>query len=305
MSFISGFIRLVLSRLGLFIYLLALIVAGALFLYIFPVTEIVSGVIALAESSALSSVVSFAQWIVAEDTVKYTVAFMLAAPLPLALLFSVLFAGALGSFAAGMERVREFPAKTDIRFSSGYKKRFLTVFILAAIVLAITFLLTLVWIIATIPLAIINALAERGALSEAVYNTALAVTALIAYVSLLFIRVYPASFLPALYSGSHRPCVAALSFAGRNFFKVARYFIITDVILVFLFSLYSFFGGALLVLMINCLVTAAMLFFLLYAAFDLYAADGYGYDEIDGETGYPAYITAPSDGYEANGRYEE
>ena len=169
----------------------------------------------------------------------------------------------------------------------------------------------LVWVIGAIPLAIINELRGRGAIQASVYNVTLTLTMLVAYIGLLFIRIFPMAMIPAMYSGSQRPAPAAFSFAGRNFFKLAKFFLITDAIQFFMSSLYNSIGKSLIILFINSILTTTIIFFLFYVIFDTYAADGYGYDELDGYTGAYAPAqkpgrtprdTAPTDGFEVVNR---
>ena len=270
----------------LYVYLCALVCAGALTMYIFPVDEILSGLLSLVGLSAFSGVVSFAQWILAEDMIKYAFAFIFAAPVPLAALGSLLFAGALGSFAARAQRATDFPAAAGTGFLRGYQKRTAGVFILSYATLALVFLLAFVWVVAAIPLAIIYELSARGAAPAIVYYLTLAVTALVVYVGLLFLRTYPISFLPSLYSDSHKPVITAFSFAGHNFFRLALKFFVTDVIFACAIVFYYFLDKSFPLLVINCVVASALVFFLLFAAFDEYAADGYGFFEPDNQDGY-------------------
>jgi hypothetical protein len=263
-------------------YLFLLISAGAFLFYVFPVPEIFSGLMSLADSSALTSVVSFAQWILSGGIFKYTVLFIVMAPFPLSLLFSLLFAGAFGSFASGMEEAGGFPAKPGVGFFSGYGMLFMRVLPLFIVTFAVILSTALIWVIAAVPLAVIKALEERGAFSAVVFNVTLAVTALAAYAGLLFIRICPMAVITALYSGSYRPIRDSLSFLGHNFFKAAKYFLISDVVIFFLVSLYSFFNNSLYVLLINCFVISVLIFFLIFVIFDTYAAGGYGYDESGG-----------------------
>jgi len=277
----TGIIKIITVRLPLFAYIFALILICALFFYFFPIAEMAMGVILIAETSALSSVVSFAQWLIADNTIVFTILSILAAPLPLAILGSLLFCGAFGSFASGMDKVSGFPVMAGMGFFGGYRKRFMHVFTLIYISLALLLLMAFVWIVAAIPLAIIRELELRSTLQSTVFNVTLAVTALVAYISLMFLRVYPVSMIPAMFSGSFRPLKDAVSFAGRGFFRVTRYFIVSDIVLVFLFSLYGFLNGPHYLLIINCLISAILVFFLLYSFFDAYARDGYGFDERD------------------------
>ena len=281
MKIVFNFLRLIVARFTLYIYLFTLIAAGAMVFRFLSVYELVAGLIILSESSALSSVVSFAQWIIAVDNIRYTFLIIFAAPIPLALIMSLLFSGAIGSFASGMEANCDYPAKKGISFWRGYKKRFAHIFTLFYAALLIALLMIFVWIVAAIPLAIIKELEGRGALRAAVSNVTLAVTALAVYIGALFLRVYTFSFIPALYSRSRKALVSAFSFAGRNFFRAAKYIVITDVIMIFFASLYDYFDNHIYALLIFCMITTTMVFFLLYTIFYLFAGDGYGYDEIE------------------------
>jgi hypothetical protein len=275
------FLRLLLKKPALFIYLLLLISAGALSLTFFPIVDLVAGLIRLSDQNALAGVVSFAQWILAGDTIKYTIALLFAAPLPISAVLSLLLSGAFGSFAAGMESACGFPAKAGASFPRGLQKRFFHVFLLFYATLTVLLLLTLVWVIAAIPLAVIGELTDRGVFTRAVLNVSVAITALVMYGGSLFLRVYFISFVPSLFSGSHRPVRAAFSFAGHNFFRVARHSVVADIVFIFFVSLYSYLGKAAYMLIVNGFVASFLIFYSLYAAFALYAADGYGFDEYD------------------------
>ena len=275
------FFRLLVSRSALFLFLFSLITAGALALHIFPIEEIILGLIALADSNALSSVVSFAQWIIADDIIKYTFIFIFAAPAPLALICSFLFTGAFGSFAKGMEKHCDFPANSRTGFWGGYHSRFMHVTALFFIELIILLLFVFVWTISAIPLAIINELVNRGTLQSFIFNALLAVTLLAAYAGMLFLRIYPMSFIPALFSGAHKPITSAFSFASRYFFRVARCFLIADAVLLLQSALYNYFNKAIHMLVVNCFISSIMIFFLFFIMFETYAEGGYGYDEYD------------------------
>ena len=275
------FFRLAAVRSALFLYLFALITGGALISHIVPIVGIVSGAIALSELNALSSVVSFAQWLIADNNIRYTFLFIIAAPAPVAILGASLFAGALGSFASGMETGCGFPAKTGMGIRNGYRKRFRHVLTLFYATSIVSLALIFTWIIAAIPLAVIRELESRGALQTVFYYITLAVTLLAFYLGSLFLRVYSLSFLPALYSGARKPVASAFSFASRGFFRVAGRYIIADIALASLISLYAYFGKPVYFLLLNCLVTTAFVFYLLYITFNTYADEGYGFDESD------------------------
>ena len=289
LSIINKFVKLLIYRSILFLYLFILITAGALAFYIFPITEILSGLIALTDSNVLSSVVSFAQWLIADGVIQYTFMLILAAPAPIALVCSLLFAGAFGSFAKGMEKIRRFPAKPGMSFLSGYHNRFMQVFALFFIVLVLGLLMIFVWIISAIPLAVINELVSRGAMQQSVFYALLAVTALSIYAGMLFLRIYSMAFIPALYSKAHRPLGSAFSFAGRHFFRVAKYFLLTDIVLALQFAMYNYSDKSVFILLINCIISTALIFLLFLIIFDTYAAEGYGYDELDGYNNYDDY----------------
>jgi hypothetical protein len=214
--------------------------------------------------------------------IVYTFLFILAAPLPLAVIGALPVTGAIGSFAAGMGRVCGFPAKPGVGCMGGFAKRYARVLLLLYITFLCMLLMAFVWLIAAIPLAVINELAGRGILPQTVFYAALGVTALVFYAGLMFLRVFPVSFLPALCSGSYRPARAALSFAGRNFFCVAKFFLVADAILALVIFIALNSSNSLYALILNCLLSSALVFFFFYSVFDAYAADGYGFDEIDG-----------------------
>ena len=191
-----------------------------------------------------------------------------------------------------MELTAGFPAKEGMGFWRGYSKRFTRVFTLFYITFVVLFLTVFIWTVASIPLAIINELSLRGSIRAAVYYAALAVTALVAYSWTLFIRVYLMSFIPSFYSGSSRPLADSFSFSGRYFFGAAKFFVVADVLLFFFISLYSFMERALVMLVLNCAVTASLVFFLFFILYDMFAANGYGYDEYDDSDAYRAYDAA-------------
>lgn len=271
----------------MFIYILLLTLCFSLSARFIPVSGALSGLAEITEQSALSNAVSFAQWLVAAENIAYTFGFILSAPVILACVCTLLFSGVFGSFAGVMEITAGFPAKEGAGFWGGYKKRFMAVFILFYIFFVVIFVLTLVWIIAAVPLAVIKELESRGAIQSAAYNVSLAVTLLVAYVGLHFLRIYQTSLIAALYSGSKKPVRAAFSFSGRNFFNVAKLFLATDIIIFFMLTLYGFLNGPVLLLAINCFIFTVVLYYLFFSVFDDYAADGYGYDEID-DAGYEA-----------------
>ena len=282
MGFTGRFIRLIQYKIRLILYLFFLtITCVSLLTIIVPAGDIVRGMIALADTNALSGVVSFAQWILAPEMLANTFIFIFTAPVPVALAYSLLLAGALGSFASGMEYACGFPAKAGMSIKTGYRTRFFPVMVLIYATLVIMLLAAVVWVIASAPLAVINELAGRGALSRVIYNATLAVTVFVIYIGSLFLRAVPLSFVPALYSGSRRPFAAALSFAGRNFFAVAKHMLVTDVLFIFILSLYNYFNKSAFVMTLGCMAAAILIFYLLFAAFDAYAADGYGFDEQD------------------------
>jgi len=275
------FFSLTVIRSVLFIYLFALVTACAYIVNIVPIAEIVSGAISLSESSALSSVVSFAQWLMAENNIGYTFLFIFAAPVPFAIIGSLLFAGPLGAFASGMELNGDFPAMVGMGLRYGYGKRLRHVFILFYTSFVVLLALLFVWIIAAIPLAVIKELESRGALQTAVYYATLVVTLLAFYLSLLFLRIYSLSFLPAFYSGTRKAVRSAFSFAGRCFFRTAKFFVAADVTLVLFIVIYTYIDKPAYFFLLNCLLIAAIIFFLVYVLFDVYAAEGYGYAELE------------------------
>ena len=281
MNLADRFLKFILYRLGLYIYLLALVAAGALTLYILPAAEILSGLTALTETTALASVVSIAQWILSDAIFKYAVLFIVTAPFPLSFLFSLLFSGAFGSFASGMEAAADFPAKPGIGFWSGYKLLFTRVLLTAFVSFVAALSMCLVWTITAVPLAIIKALEVRGALKPLVFNVTLAVTALAAYAGLLFLRAFPMAVIPSLYSRSDAPLRDAFSFAGHYFFRVSKYFIISDIIMFFLITLYVFFNNPIYLLIFNCVIFSALVFFLLFVMFDTFSSGRYGLENTD------------------------
>ncbi|MDR3120669.1 MAG: hypothetical protein LBU58_04975, partial [Clostridiales bacterium] len=273
-----GFLR---AKPFLFLYMLVLVTALLLFFRFFPVSDIVMGLFSLSETSALSGLVAFAQWVSAPDMRLYTFLFIFAGALPLAMALALLFAGALGLFAGGMEFTAGFPARPGMGFLSGYRRCFMQLVALFYAAITGLLLMLLVWTIAVTPLAVIDELAGRGALSPVMRNFSIAVTALIVYVGFLFLRIFPLSCVPGLYSGAARPVRSAFSFAGRHFFGVARYFLLADVVMVCFAALYGLSRQNLILFFVNCAVAAATMLFLFFALFDSFAAKGYGFDGLD------------------------
>jgi len=283
LSLTGRFLKLIFTRAALFIYLFVLVVAAALFLYYIPIADILAGLMALAESSVLTSIVSFAQWVTAGVNLRYTALFIVAAPLPFAIISSLLFSGALGSFASGMETALGFPAKYGMDFFSGFRRRFIHFLLLVYITVLIGLLLIFIWVVAAVPLAIIRELEIREMIRDVVLYATLAATALFAYICIIFLRVYSASFMPALYSGAYRPVAASFSFAGRNFFRVSRNYLLSDILLALHLALYYATGGNLYILIYISFVFTLLTFFGVFAVFDAFAADGYGFEEQDDE----------------------
>ena len=290
------FIKIFVSRSGLFLYLFALITASSLAFQILPITDIISGLIVLADTNALSGIVSFAQWVIADGVLQYTIMIIFAVPVPLAIILSLLFAGAFGSFAKGMDRSCGFPAKANMGFWGGYRSRSIQVFLLFYAIIALILLFAFVWIISAIPLAVINELVSRGALQPGIFYALLSVTLMAVYIGLMFLRIYSMSFVPALFSGSRKPVFSAFSFASHSFFHISKYYIATDVLFILLSILYNYFEQSIYMLLFNCAITALLIFILFYMIFRVYAAKGYGYDELDGFDGRGGEI----DGYDEN-----
>ena len=313
MRLIGGFFKLLINKPALFLYLFILVTAGALFQYIIPAGDILSGLFELAGASAHASVITVAQWITADDMLPYALMFAAAAPLPLAMLCSLLFSGAMGSFAAGMGRARGFPAPADMGVSGGYRSRFFHMFLLFYAALLALFLFAFVWAIAAVPLAIVMELKGRGAIRAAASNAAAAVTALVAYIGFLFLRIYPLSFLPAFYSDAPKPVKAALSMAGKKFFHIAKCFFVSDAVFASAMVLYSISGKPEILLFVNCLICALLVFFLVYAVFDAYPAGENSLEEYGGgigaetlETGgFVNQETGPVGGFEVVGNNGE
>ena len=311
MKLSKGFFKLVRVRLAIFLYLFALITAGAMLFMFIPVANIVTGLLNITGSNALAGIVSLAQWISDKGTIKYTLFFIAAAPFPLAIAATLLFAGALGSFAAGMQKCVGFPATRGADFPAtrgadtpstrgsdtpskrgadfpvthgagfifGYRKRLPQVFFLFYTAFLFALLLIFIWIIAATPLAIIGELVNQHLLQTIVYVVTLAVTVSIGYLGLLFIRVYPMSFAPAFFSSTQRPVRSALSFAGRNFFRISKFFLAADVIQVIIITICGYYSNKLSIIVLGCLASALIVYFLHYVVFNAYAADGYGYDD--------------------------
>ncbi|MCL2058678.1 MAG: hypothetical protein FWH01_06415 [Oscillospiraceae bacterium] len=278
MRSIYRFIKVLHVKSALYLYIFIIITAGALALHLFPVVEMVAGLIELADSNALTGVVSFAQWILADDVARYTFMLIIAVPAPLALVCTLLFAGTFGSFASGMETCCGYPAKAGIGLLGGYKKMFVQIFMLFFAVFVLLLLIIFVWIVSAVPLAVINELESRGLIQTAILNASLVLTILVVYLGLLYLRVYAMSFVPALYSNARKPLSSALAFAGRSFFRVAKYFFAADVVLVLIVSLYNYLDKAIYMLLANCLISSSLIFMLFYVMFNTYAAEGYGYD---------------------------
>ena len=271
--YFKKYLALTATRFALLIYLFALIFSCALVFRILPVVEIISGLITLTKSSVLTGIVSFAQLIFADNNIKYALLFIVVAPVPLAFACSIFFTGPLGAFASGIGRVCGFPVKNGMGFWHAARKRFWQVFLLFFSLFLLLFALVFVWAVATIPLAVISELAGRGVLSNAVFYAAIAVTALVIYLGYMFLRVYIFSFIPVLFSDSNRAFRSSLSFSSRNFFSAARYFLISDVALIFLVSVNSYLDSPTYFLAICSFVSAALILLFLYAMFNLYAAD--------------------------------
>jgi hypothetical protein len=265
-AIVRGLLRVIRRKPAVFLYILILTTALLLLGRLIPLGGMLSGLTTLADASFPDSVVAFAQWITVPDMLFYTVAALFAAALLLSMILSLFFSGALGAFADGMRRTDGFRAKSGMGFWGGYK-RFMNLATLLFVFLFAFLLLLFVWTVAATPLAIINRAVEVGALKNSVRNVTIAFTAFAAYFGLLFLRVYFFAFLPALYGRTGRPIRSALSYASGRFFRLAKFFFITDVVLIFLTSLYRFTGGALGVLFLNGLLMALSLLFLLFIVF--------------------------------------
>ncbi|MDR1060740.1 MAG: hypothetical protein LBL83_05940, partial [Clostridiales bacterium] len=303
---IKKFLVLLKRRPFVALYALAFVTALGLLFRFIPVVDMALGLASLSGASALDGVVSFARWIASPDIIGIALAAMLGASLFAAMIMALLFAGALGSFAKGMEAAAGFPAGERAGFWCGYQKRFTHIVALFFSAMAIFLLMAFVWLVSSIPLAIVNEMAVRGALGPAVYNFIIAFTVFVVYSGSLFLRLYFMACFPALFSRSKRPIRRAFSYAGRNFFSLARYFVVLDVAQIFLGSIYGFFGRNIALFSLNCVFAAASALFLLFAVFYRYArhsAEGAGGAEHAEEAEGAGYAEGGEDGEGAD--YDE
>jgi hypothetical protein len=308
---IKKFIELAKRRPFVVLYALAVFTGLALLVRFIPVVDIAMGFASLSNSSPLDSAVSLARWIAAPDTLLVSLLAMLGVSLFVAMLAALLFAGAIGAFARGVADVCGFQSDGGTGFWSGYQKRFMNVMALFFVTLSGLLLMAFIWLVASIPLAIVNEMSERGDLGRNVYNFVVIFTAFIVYSGLLIFRLYSLACLPTLFSGSEKPIRGAFSFAGRNFFAIARYFVAADVTQAFLFSLYGFFQKNIVLFYFNCAFTTAVVLFLAFIPFFFYTRDSVGHavgaaGEDGGEANWDGFDGDRGEGEREGGeRYDE
>jgi len=320
------FFEFVKQRPFLFSYSLILTLAGAMFFRFVPVFGMVSGVVELSGTGYLGSLVALAEFVSAPDTRAATVMVLIATAFAIALLCALLFSGAIGSFARGMEQVGGFPAMQGMGFWGGYLRRFGPFLILFFVSFSAMLMLAFVWLVAVAPLAVVNEMAGQGALSPAVRNTVLVVTAFTVYVGFLLVRVFFLSLIPALCSDERHQILAGFAHGARHFFTMARFFWVADMFQILLFVVYNISGKSTALFYANSIVASFSVPFLVFVPFHYFALGGARggeaawdgpYEQPEGEGGgwtevggggfagdYNGWNETEDDAYEDDGAYD-
>ena len=282
MRMITHSIAFVKKRPFIAVFHFALVFAVLMLDRLVSLTDIVSGLIKLSDTSLLDSVVALAQLITAPGTIWLVILGILLASLLIAMLSSLFFSGVFGAFATGMQYAGDFPADPETGFFGGYKKRFMQSIALYFVGISALLFLLFVWVVSTIPLAIITRAVDIGVLSPILLYCVIAATVFVVYLGFMLLRIYFFSCLAAFYSDSVKPVRDGVVNAGRNFFALARYIFVADIIQILGTIVYGLIKQNLLYFIAYGVITASLTLFILIICF--YAFETF-YPAQDGDDG--------------------
>ena len=272
--------------------------AAVLFLYRFvSFMDYLSGLALLGGSSPLDSIVSVAQLAVSPGVRLYALAGACIAAAVSALVFALAFTGALGAMARGAADVAGFPCKPGMGAGAGYKHRYAPLAATLFFELLALILIAFLWLVAAIPLAVVNKAAEYGVLSHAALWLLAAITAFVLYAGLLAWRALAIALIPPIFSDRGLARRRALRFCGARFFSLVRRFVVADIMLAFFVSLHRFFGNAPASLLAVSAYASLSMAYLAFAAFMEYTAYQAHYaDRPEGADGEMAATVDEDDG---------
>ena len=253
------------------IYTFALTTAVVLLNRYVSVMDYVAGLAQLAGTSLLDSVVSLAQFALSPGVRLIALAWTGVAAAAIALALALAFAGALGALARGAADAAGFPARPGMGAGAGYAQRFAPLAATLFVELVALALMVFFWLVAAIPLAVVNKAAEFGVIGRIVLWLIAALTLFVVYAGLLAWRALAIGLLPPLYADGGTPRKRRLSFCGARFFALARRFVASDILLVFFISLHEFFGKSAATLVALSACASLSMAFLALAAFAEYA----------------------------------
>jgi len=275
---IVEFIKFVMIKPFIFIYILSLTIA-VLFLERYnPLTELLSGLVSVTNTDPAALLISVTQFLSDRTVVIQTMTIMVMAAVLASLAGAVMFSGFLGSFADGAKRCVEFPAAEKTGFLGGYKKFFPMLALFAASVLLFE-LLMIVWLISAVPLAIVSKAVEIGVLGWYVLPLAFAITVIVVYCGAVFLRVYSLSFIPAFYSSYDKPVRTGFRMAGKCFWRFLRIYFLVDFISLLLIVADYAAQNNIIVFYVRCASSAVIIVYTLFIAFHSFR----GVDDVEGD----------------------
>ena len=252
-----------------------------------PLPELLSGLITVTNSDYSGLLVSVTQLLTEASIIAPMILVMLVLAVLLSMAGALLFTGFFGTIADGAEQCGVFTAKKPTGFIWGYRKNFLPMLAVFAVMVIGFELLLPIWLVASVPYAIVAKAVEAGVMNQATLFTTATITFLILYLGATLLRVYTLACIPALYSPVKKPVKVGIKYAGKAFWSLLVYLLCVDFLQALMLIIYAIARENIVLFVVRCGLMAVSVVFILFVLFDKFGSVGMkpdgGYDEYGDE----------------------